>query len=538
MNSIRREEGTIQAPLNMNDLAATIHERAERPEVSPDAEPQTEHYRAYSPQPFTKAERSDVTILFDGLHWRSKRVIEAALESLGYNARSLPAATREALIKGREVADIGQCCPTAFTAGNLINFLEDESARIGTEAVMRNYVYLTVGSCGACRFGQYHQSYELALRNSGFDAFRLFLIAQDGLDQEAVPGGGLELDMQFLLGALWAVLCSDVIQDIEYQTRPYEVVPGATDQAVNAAVDDLCEAFRKRPHRGRGMVTLAWYLTTGYFRDALKRACRHFDEVRVDRLRVKPKVKITGEFYLQTVEGAPNYDIHRWLEQEGAEVYPAATAIWIDYMIRLLVQHFDERRGVERFANAKRIGIWLLSRLFRRACDRLRGGLLDVPYEMPEQDELRRLAAPYYDRRLSGGEGDMLIGKALWAHLGRKAHMICELSPYSCMPGTMSVGAMAAVQGKHPDLLYAPIEIKGDSEVHALSRCQMILSEATKRARQEFESALEATGLDEQEARRLLDTRPEMSRVLYRVPRRGAAGTAANIVLALGGRQL
>ena len=29
-------------------------------------------------------------------------------------------------------------------------------------------------------------------------------------------------------------------------------------------------------------------------------------------------VKITGEFYLQTVEGDPNYNIHRWLEAEGA----------------------------------------------------------------------------------------------------------------------------------------------------------------------------------------------------------------------------
>jgi hypothetical protein len=37
---------------------------------------------------------------------------------------------------------------------------------------------------------------------------------------------------------------------------------------------------------------------------------------------VKPIVKITGEFYLQTVEGDPNYNIHRWLETEGAECIP------------------------------------------------------------------------------------------------------------------------------------------------------------------------------------------------------------------------
>jgi predicted nucleotide-binding protein (sugar kinase/HSP70/actin superfamily) len=30
----------------------------------------------------------------------------------------------------------------------------------------------------------------------------------------------------------------------------------------------------------------------------------------------------------------------------------------------------------------------------------------------------------------------MLVGKALWAYLHKKAHMICELSPYACMPNT------------------------------------------------------------------------------------------------------
>ena len=73
--------------------------------------------------------------------------------------------------------------------------------------------------------------------------------------------------------------------------------------------------------------------------------------------------------------------------------------------------------------------------------------------------------------------------------------MTCELSPYSCMPNTMSQGAMANVLGSYPDLLYAPIEIKGDAEVHALSRCQMILTEAKKRAQSEFVEAMAKTGM-------------------------------------------
>ena len=124
----------------------------------------------------------------------------------------------------------------------------------------------------------------------------------------------------------------------------------------------------------------------------------------------------------------------------------------------------------------------------------------------------------------------MLVGKALYAYHHKKAHMICELSPYSCMPNTMSVGAMAAVTGRYPDLLYAPLEIKGDSEVHALSRCQMILTEAKYRARREYEDALGVNGLTTERARELLDGFPEMKRATYRVPRGKAAGTAASLV--------
>ena len=94
---------------------------------------------------------------------------------------------------------------------------------------------------------------------------------------------------------------------------------------------------------------------------------------------------------------------------------------------------------------------------------------------------------------------------------------------------------MAGVIGKYPDLLYAPLEIKGDAEVHALSRCQMILTEAKKRAQQEFDAALEDTGLTADEVRAYVDARPAMRLATYPIPRRGvAAGTAANLVLHVG----
>lgn len=512
-------------------VLATDAAPAKARSVAPPALSTSEPYRAYKPRPFTREERDKVTVLFGSLHWRVERILQGAMENLGYRTQVLPTATRADLLTGREVADIGQCCPTSFTTGNLVNYLRGEVQRIGAEEVSKNYVYLTAGSCGACRFGQYHQSYELALRNSGLHAFRMFLLGQEGLDQGAAAGGGLDLNLPFTLGAAWAVVLADVVQDLEYQTRPYETKAGETARAARDGVEILYQALRKRPHRGRKWGALAWHLATPYFVDAMKDVRRRFDEIEVDRLRIKPKVKITGEFYLQTVEGDPNYNIHRWLEAEGAEVYPAVITIWFDYLMRLAAQDLEDHIGIDRGAYLKSRAIHVAQGLLRWTHGRMRRALGGVPHELPYQSELRALAEPYFHSHLNGGEGDMLIGKALWAHQKRKAHMICELSPYSCMPNTMSIGAMAAVTGKYPDLLYAPLEIKGDAEVHALSRCQMILTEAKKRAQKEYEEALERTGST---AERLRERETaEMRRATYRVPHHGVAGTAANYALHL-----
>ena len=87
-----------------------------------------------------------------------------------------------------------------------------------------------------------------------------------------MAGGGLKIDMPLTLGAVWAVLCTDVLQSLEYRTRPYEIIPGQTNRVAAECVDYLCEAFRRRPQRGSKWRALLWHLTTNYFVDALSLA--------------------------------------------------------------------------------------------------------------------------------------------------------------------------------------------------------------------------------------------------------------------------
>ncbi len=487
-------------------------------------------YTAYKPRPFTRDQREKTTILYGGLTWKHERLMQGVLRNLKYNAEPLPNIARDDLDAGKELIDTGACCPTIFTTGSLVNFLKKEVAAHGKEQVNEKFIYLTAGACGPCRFGQYHESYTMALDGLGLRDFRLFLLAQDELDQGEGNGGGLEINMPMSLGLIWSILCGDLLVDLEYMTRPYEVNPGQTDAVLKESVEYLYEVFLHRPNRGKKYGTLAWHLMSNYFTKALREVRKKWDAIEVDHLRVKAKVKVTGEFWLQTHEGDGNYNIKRWLEQEQSEVVPPPVAVWLHYLLHPEIRKLEHRNSKSKHPELQQVALKGLEKIYRGTYNRFRKALANLPNELPDQVELKQLAEPFYHFELRGGEGHMLIGKALHTYHHKKAHMICELSPYSCMPNTMSIGSMANVLGKYPDLLYAPIEVKGDAEVHALSRCQMILTEAKKRAQAEFEDVMNKTGLTVEAVRKYEAQHPEVKRATYKVPHLGYAGMASNYV--------
>lgn len=495
--------------------------------------PRSQHYKAYRPLPLPREERDRVTILFGGVTWKHERLAGAALRNLGYRVESLPNPSRRDFETGKELVDPGACCPTYFTAGCLANALKEKVAREGRDAVARNYVFVTASGCGACRFGQYLESYALALEGIGLPDLRIFRLEQDQLNVKSTRGQGLDINAAFMLGALWACMVADLLGELEHQARPYEVRQGETQRVLEHSIEHLERAFLERPHQPGQAATILWYLTSRHFERALRDIAPQWAALELDRLRVKPKVKITGEIWVKTHEGEGNYNIKRWLEQEGAEAIPMSMAFWVDYLLSFRLMRLREAREGIRLARLKQGPVRLTRALLRRAYERLRHALLDLAVPWPDQDELSRLAHPFYSDRLNGGEAYLLIGEALHAHCKKLAHMVCELAPYGCMPSTMSVGAMANVLGHYPDMLYAPIELKGDAEIHALSRCQMILTEAKRRAQQEFERALSETGLT-LEAIREWEKRNPQARCFGNVLPHAAAGTAARYVRYVG----
>src|SRR5438270_757448 len=75
-----------------------------------------------------------------------------------------------------------------------------------------------------------------ALRDAGFDGFRVMLFQQKGgLKQATGEEAGLEMNPAFFMGLLRAIVAGDVINGMGYRMRPFEIEAGATDRALAKA---------------------------------------------------------------------------------------------------------------------------------------------------------------------------------------------------------------------------------------------------------------------------------------------------------------
>jgi len=529
-----------------------------------------QHYKRPQELPFTEDQRDHTTILIGGLTFSHERLIQGAWKGLGYKCEVISTPDVAAFQLGKEYGNNGQCNPTYFTVGNLIQHLQGlEEKGVPRDEISNNYIFLTAGACGPCRFGMYESEYRIALRNSGFDEFRVMLFQQSkGLTQDDVKAG-LDMNLDFFLAMLNGMNMGDLLNEMAYTIRPFEIEEGKTDETIQWARDYLHDVLLDHKSAsvngkwGKVLDSLNWrdrteyllkfkeQLTSDYYLDALRQVRVRFDEIEVDRFRVKPVVKITGEFWAQTTEGDGNFNMFSFLEREGSEVIVEPIGTWIMYMIHQYKQSMSDRKGIAEGENEhswwrvdkkltaeinhrKRLNkINLAEKIYKREYDRLQdalgGGIL---HELVCQYHLQRVAHPYYNSRAGGGEGHLEVAKNIYYTNKGVCHMVLSLKPFGCMPSTQSDGVQAAVMEHHKDMIFLPIETSGEGEINAHSRVQMALGNARVKAKQEFAEALEKAGRTLDELRAYVDAHPEMKRPTYIVPKAdGVCGRAANFVL-------
>lgn len=564
-------------PLLPSWVAAELRAERERLMAEAGLKPSTpRHFRRPEERVFTRAARGAVTVWFGGLTLRHEQLILAALEGLGYRVGLVPTPTKADFQTGRAFGNNGQCNPTYFTVGALVNLLtrmRDEQG-LPVEEILRDNVFVTAGACGPCRFGMYEAEYRLALRNSGFDGFRVLLFQQNAGLHQATIEAGLEFNLAFFLAVLNAILVGDVLNEVAYQIRPYEVVPGRTNEVLARCLRWCQEALRERAREGCPSGLLARLLSpftplagpddVARFLDQLRSTrqvdvlarCRRLidEEIEVDLTRPRPICKVTGEFWAQTTEGDGNFRMFSFLESEGTEVLVEPVTTWISYILHQAAKRAKDRRGLPedgslptgglRARAAREIAYWrkaarfaLADRILVREYDRLRRALGESTHPLANQHELTRLAHPYYDSRAGGGEGHLEVAKNIYYTNRRLCHLVLSLKPFGCMPSTQSDGVQAAVTAHFKDMLYMPVETSGEGDINAHSRVQMALGEAKAKCKDEFARCVAATGYTLDQIRAFVAGRRELRRPLPLLGHHhGVVGRAARFVLDVGAR--
>jgi len=476
---------------------------------------------------FSASQRPRTTILNGGLTMAHDEFVASALKGIGYNTRAMECADTESLRHGKEFGNKAQCNPTYFTVGNLVKELcrlRDEEG-LTPEEIIDRYVFLTAGACGPCRFGMYVTEYRKALRDAGFDGFRVVLFQQQsGFKQATGEEVGLALNPQFFMALARGLFAGDVLNVLSYRIRPYEVEEGATDRAIALAKKEVCDALEN----------------DGSVLRALWRSRKHLAAVEVDRMRAKPKVAIIGEFWAMTTEGDGNYHLQRFIESEGGENDIQTLVNWLLYTLWEM-RHDTERRMTLRAEDQsyyglegsdvgyKMAGVWLgelaLRATFATFC--AAAGL--KRHSLPDMDEIAKVGHSFYNNELRGGEGHMEVAKLVLNVAKQKANMTLSVKPFGCMPSSgVSDGIQTVITELHPDAIYCPVETSGDGAVNFYSRVQMYMFKARERARKEHSEALEAHGVTEEQVRDFL-SRSRYGRTLYKAPHL-VAGTSADVI--------
>ncbi len=491
-----------------------------------------EHWQDAMVNPFFSAkERPHTTLLVGGLTMAHDYLVEGALKGLGYQVRSLECPDTNSLRFGKEFGNRGQCNPTYFTVGNLVKelcHLRDEEG-LSTEEILKRYVFLTAGACGPCRFGMYVTEYRKALRDAGFDGFRVLLFQQTGgFKQASGEELGLVLDPTFFVQIGKALFTGDIMNLMGYRIRPYEVREGAADEALVRAKKEVYDALANNTS----------------LHAALWRARKIFAGVELDRLRAKPKVAVLGEFWAMTTEGDGNYHLQRFLESEGAEVEIQVIAnlllynLWEfrhDTLARMELKGADGGPfGLKDADVGLTMAGLFIGELLLRGIWQGWAHLVGLNgHKLPDMDEVARAGHSHYNQELRGGEGHMEVAKLILNVMHQKAHMTLSVKPFGCMPSSgVSDGVQSVITERYPEAIFCAVETSGDGAVNFYSRVQMFLFKARQRAAEEYAAALAKHDVTEEQVRELMRGTRYAS-PFYKAPHR-VAGTAADLVHQVG----
>ena len=349
-------------------------------------------------------------------------VVAAAMRAAGIKAEALPCSDEQSLTIGRKYTSGRECFPSITTTGDIIKKSYQPDFNPGKSA------FFMPSAKGPCRFGQYNKLHRMVLDEIGLTDVELITFDQTAGFHKDIAA----INSTKVKKTIWhGLIIVDLLQKLSRETRPYEVNKGETNQAYAESLKELQEFIdpgsgtqgRGKPFPGGNGKTLD---------DLLFGITRKFDNIKVDRAALRPRIGIVGEIYVRSNPFTNNHVIEH-LEQLGAEISSPPFEEWLDYIDYIREEDYLLKKSYLSYLKQK------VTLFFQeREADKIRahfdGKVRNFLQESPTSEVLK-LGSEYISPALQG-EAVLSLGRAVeYAHNGYNG--IVNIIPFGCMPGTI-----------------------------------------------------------------------------------------------------
>jgi predicted nucleotide-binding protein (sugar kinase/HSP70/actin superfamily) len=438
-----------------------------------------EQWFGYENPKWNKPDKKNATVLFNFVERRKSRFLSAYFVRNGYKYEDLGDHIKEDVRWGKEYGNRMQCNPLYFMSGALIRNLVriEKETGLSKEEMVEKYIFLGGGGqCGPCRYGMYPQEFLRVLNNAGFKGFRLLIFASDigaiGYDQ----GSALRINMKFRINLLISLMLADLMHVAECALRPYAVDKEAALNTIQECEDILYEAFESKLY----LVNVP---------AALRRVKKILQQVPKKDVKL-PLIYVTGEFFASLAHNDGNYNLRRFIMDEGAEVVPGL------FTQRTIYDNWrrskeaargikygktrKERRMWKKSLRKQTVSTWIINKFYDNYLKNLDPESWGGKADCLDLDEIAALGYDFYHPEIFGGEGNLEIGEAVY--YADKVDGFISSKPFGCMPSSgVSDGVQSKIMSMYPQMNFLSIETSGDNEVSILGRVSMLVFKAKQK---------------------------------------------------------
>ena len=416
---------------------------------------------------FTKEMAKEYTILAPQMLPDHFAMLESILQEAGYKVKMLDTTAHTILEEGQKYVHNDACYPAVLVIGQLIDAIH----RGGYDP--HKVALFITQTGGGCRASNYIHLLRKALQRAGLEYIPVISLNLSGMEKN--PGFKLTIDI--LRKAVFAVVYGDLMMNVGWQVRPYEVNPGDTDRCLDACREYLLSEMRA----GRGMSFKSMVKNFDYIIEEFKKVPVHQEE--------KVRVGVVGEIY---VKYAPlgNNNLCDFLLGEGAE--PVVPGL-LDFIIFKI---YNRDVDVDLYG-----GHWAKKKL----CQFLEKYV--VKYQQAMIDALNRsgrFRAPgtFYDlhRLIQGylgdgnkmGEGWLLTAEMLELIHSGVPNIVCT-QPFGCLPNhIVGKGMIRRLKEDYPDSNIVAIDYDpGATKINQENRIKLMLANAQKKRQMAEKAAKE-----------------------------------------------